>query len=63
MLLLRRRMLVNTLWGCVKSARVTGYCNGNSAVLCDWCAQNDHPHFDLDTDTFNTVSCDRSSSQ
>ncbi len=22
---------------------------------CDWCAGNSHPHFDLDTDTFNFV--------
>ena len=31
-----------------------GYCNGS--VRCDWCAQNDHPHFDLDNESFNTVT-------
>ena len=25
---------------------------------CDWCASNNHPHFDLDVDTFNWVCGD-----
>ena len=35
-----------------------GYCTGNGvqSVLCDWCAQTDHPHFDLDNESFNTVT-------
>ena len=33
------------------------YCPGNAKVdaECDWCAAQAHPHFDLDTDTFNAV--------
>ena len=27
----------------------------SSAQECDWCAGNSHPHFDLDTDTFDFV--------
>jgi len=32
-----------------------GLCQGNQNIICDWCAQNDHPHFDLDQDTYNTL--------
>ena len=27
----------------------------STAADCDWCASNNHPHFDLDIDTFNHV--------
>jgi len=32
-----------------------GICNGKNNVICDWCAGNDHPHFDLDQTTFNKL--------
>lgn len=42
--------------GCVGSA---GNCCGRGCAEvkadCDWCAANDHPHFDLDTGAFNHV--------
>ena len=28
---------------------------GNVEQTCDWCASNNHPHFDLDTATFNKL--------
>lgn len=30
-------------------------CGGAVKADCDWCASNNHPHFDLDTATFNHV--------
>jgi hypothetical protein len=36
-----------------------GQCCGNGCATtlqdCDWCASNNHPHFDLDTGTFNRI--------
>jgi len=32
-----------------------GICNGKNNVICDWCAGNDHPHFDLDQTTFTKL--------
>jgi len=37
-----------------------GICNGKNSVICDWCAGNDHPHFDLDNTSFNKVCGDQS---
>jgi hypothetical protein len=36
-------------------------CGGTVNAQCDWCASNNHPHFDLDTATFNKL-CAASSS-
>lgn len=30
-------------------------CGGTVVPACDWCASNNHPHFDLDQATFNRV--------
>lgn len=39
--------------------QTNGYCDATStAHHCDHCAANDHPHFDLDTDTLNQLCGD-----
>jgi hypothetical protein len=32
--------------------------NNCSTMTCDWCAANNHPHFDVDDDTFNHLCGD-----
>ena len=37
-------------------------CRGDdncSTQQCDWCAANNHPHFDVDDDTFNHLCGDQ----
>jgi hypothetical protein len=36
-------------------------CGGAVTATCDWCASNNHPHFDLDTGTFNHLCAGQSS--
>ena len=38
---------------CVGNISTYMNCAGNQQ--CDWCASNNHAHFDLDTDTYNVV--------
>lgn len=38
---------------CRGSANGIGTCS--TQQNCDWCAANDHPHFDLDQNTFNNI--------
>ena len=38
---------------CRGSANTISTCS--TQQNCDWCAANDHPHFDLDTDSFNRI--------
>ena len=50
---------------CSEAADLTPLCecrgNGNcSTQQCDWCAANNHPHFDVDDDTFNHLCGDQS---
>lgn len=33
---------------CLSSDHTAGWCGGVATAHCDWCAANDHPHFDLD---------------
>jgi len=49
---------------CKEAADLTPLCecrgdNNCSTQQCDWCAANNHPHFDLDDDTFNHVCGDQ----
>eukprot|EP01112_Ceratiomyxa_fruticulosa_P014844 TRINITY_DN42_c0_g4_i5.p1 TRINITY_DN42_c0_g4~~TRINITY_DN42_c0_g4_i5.p1 ORF type:complete len:808 (-),score=191.67 TRINITY_DN42_c0_g4_i5:236-2659(-) len=37
------------------NASPKGFCNSNQAINCDWCSNNDHPHFDLDDVTYNKL--------
>ena len=44
-------------WQCsclsAQAKRSEGLCA--PGILCDWCAHDDHPHFDLDMDAFNAI--------
>jgi hypothetical protein len=49
---------------CKEAADMTPLCecrgdNNCGTQQCDWCAENNHPHFDLDDDTFNHVCGDQ----
>ncbi|KAJ3381977.1 hypothetical protein HDU92_005010 [Lobulomyces angularis] len=53
---------------CVGALPLLGFntCIGNNCGVpvqqnCDWCASNNHPHFDVDTDTFNYLCGEASS--
>jgi len=37
------------------ATKYNGICLGKNNVICDWCAGNDHPHFDLDSTSFNKI--------
>jgi len=36
-----------------EAIQTNGYCDASKQHHCDHCAQNDHPHFDLDTDSLS----------
>ena len=49
---------------CNEAADMTPLCecrgaNNCSTQQCDWCAANNHPHFDVDDDTFNHLCGDQ----